>query len=59
MIKEIGSEFWDDGPVRRDKVYLLCGRTALEYIICDIVKHYKVNRFYPKLLLPYNDRAFL
>lgn len=48
MMKEIGSEFWDDGPVRRDKVYLLCGRTALEYIICDIVKHYKVN----SVLLP-------
>lgn len=42
-MKEIGSEFWDDGPVRRDKVYLLCGRTALEYIICDIVKHHRIN----------------
>lgn len=48
MMKEIGSEFWDDGPVRRDKVYLLSGRTALEYIICDIVKHYKIN----SVLLP-------
>lgn len=48
MMKEIGSEFWDDGPARRDKVYLLCGRTALEYIICDIVKNYKIN----SVLLP-------
>lgn len=48
MLKEIGSEFWNDGPVRRDTVYLLSGRTALEYIIRDILKHYNVK----SVLLP-------
>lgn len=48
MMKEIGSEFWDDGPEKRDRVYLLSGRTALEYIICDIVKHHRIN----SVLLP-------
>lgn len=48
MLKEIGSEFWSDGPVRRDRVYLLSGRTALEYIIRDILKHHNVK----SVLLP-------
>lgn len=43
MLKEIGSEFWNEGPVRRDRVYLLSGRTALDYIIRDILKHYNVK----------------
>ena len=43
MLKEIGSEFWNDGPVRRDRAYLLSGRTALEYIIRDILKHHNVK----------------
>lgn len=43
MLKEIGSEFWNDGPARRDKIYLLSGRTALEYIIRDIVKYHNVK----------------
>ena len=48
MLKEIGSEFWNDGPVRRDRVYLLSGRTALEYIIRDILKYHDVK----SVLLP-------
>lgn len=48
MVKEIGSEFWNDGPVRQDKVFLLSGRTALEYIIRDITKHHTVK----SVLLP-------
>ena len=48
MLKEIGSEFWNDGPIRRDRVYLLFGRTALEYIIRDILKHHNVK----SVLLP-------
>lgn len=48
MLKEIGSEFWNDGPIRRDKIYLLSGRTALEYIIRDVMKHHNVK----SVLLP-------
>lgn len=48
MLKEIGSEFWNDGPIRRDKIYLLAGRTALEYIIRDILKHHNIK----SVLLP-------
>ena len=48
MLKEIGSEFWNDGPVKRDRVYLLSGRTALEYIIRDILRHHNVK----SVLLP-------
>lgn len=47
-MKEIGSEFWNNGPIRRDKTYLLSGRTALEYIIRDIVKCHSVK----SVLLP-------
>lgn len=43
MLKEIGSEFWNDGPTCRDKIYLLSGRTALEYILRDIMKHHNVK----------------
>lgn len=48
MSKEIGSEFWNAGPRRRDSVYLLSGRTALEYIIRDILKIHTVS----SVLLP-------
>lgn len=48
MLKEMGSDFWGEGPVRRDQVYLLSGRTALEYIIRDIKKNYSVG----SVLLP-------
>ncbi len=48
MVKEIGSEFWSDGPVKCNQAYLLSGRTALEFIICDIQKQYSVR----SVLLP-------
>lgn len=48
MLKEIGSEFWNNGPARRDKIYLLSGRTALEYIIRDIMKYHNIK----SVLLP-------
>lgn len=37
MIKEIGSEFWASPQKRCDKHFFLSGRTALEYIIRDII----------------------
>lgn len=43
MIREIGSEFWNDGPVKKNEIYLLSGRTALEYIIRDIIKNHDVE----------------
>lgn len=48
MLKEIGSEFWTSGPVMRNKVYLISGRTALDYIIRDIKKSYNIR----SVLLP-------
>lgn len=39
---EIGSEFWESGDTGRKK-YLLSGRTALEYIIRDILREHKVD----------------
>lgn len=48
MIKEIGSDFWNDGPVRQDQIYLLSGRTALEFIIRDIIKQHSIR----SVLLP-------
>lgn len=42
MNKEMGSEFWNNGPVKKNQVYLLSGRTALDYIIRDIKKTHKV-----------------
>ncbi|MCI8281396.1 MAG: hypothetical protein HFI76_06845 [Lachnospiraceae bacterium] len=42
-IREIGSEFWTNGPTSRNRVFLLSGRTALEYIIRDILKRYEIN----------------
>ena len=48
MRREIGSEFWNAGPQRRDDVYLLSGRTALEFIIRDILKNHNIN----SVLLP-------
>lgn len=43
MLKEIGSEFWNNGPIRQDRTYLLSGRTALEFIIRDILKNYNIK----------------
>lgn len=48
MLKEIGSEFWNTEPTRRDKVYLLSGRTALEFIIRDVIRNYHIS----SVLLP-------
>ena len=45
MIKEIGSDFWNDGPVRQDQIYLLSGRTALEFIIRDIIFDFSDTSF--------------
>lgn len=36
MISEIGSEFWNILPKHRQEVFLLSGRTALDFIIRDI-----------------------
>lgn len=41
--KEIGSEFWNVDPIAENQVYLLSGRTALEYIIRDILKEQKIE----------------
>ena len=41
MTKEIGSEFWECPQKRFDKHYFLSGRTALEYIIREIVERDK------------------
>lgn len=48
MSKEIGSEFWNAGSQREDSVYLLSGRTALEFIIRDILRNHNIN----SVLLP-------
>lgn len=42
MTKEIGSEFYNDITLKRDQVYLLSGRTALEFIIRDIKKNHEI-----------------
>lgn len=44
MIKEIGSEFWDIPKKKEETIYLLSGRTALDFIIKDIIKSYKMTR---------------
>ncbi len=43
MMNEIGSEFWNTEPLSGDTKYLLCGRTALDFIIKDILKTKKAN----------------
>lgn len=48
MKNEIGSEFWDVSPSLYDKVFLLSGRGALEYIIQDIINNHKIE----SVLLP-------
>ena len=53
MIREIGSEFWQQYPpvfteVAENEAYLLSGRTALRFIIDDIFKYRKIR----KVLLP-------
>ena len=47
-MKEIGSEFWKVTPQRNNRKYFLSGRTALEFIIRDILMQHDVN----KVLLP-------
>ena len=42
MIKEIGSDFWNKCPQMKNQVFLLAGRTALEFIIRDILKSHTV-----------------
>jgi hypothetical protein len=48
MKYEIGSEFWEAAPLKSNIVYLMSGRTALEFIICDILKTHYIN----SVLLP-------
>lgn len=48
MIKEIGSEFWNAPGKYADIKYLLSGRTALEYIIREILSQHKIE----SVLLP-------
>ena len=40
---EIGSEFWDVPSQEGDRKFLLSGRTALEYILRDILSGHKVE----------------
>lgn len=47
-MREIGSEFWEASPVTGRKKYLLSGRTALEYIIRDILNNHSIE----SVLLP-------
>lgn len=42
-MKEIGSEFWDSSPFSSKKIFLLSGRTALDYIIQDIKKYHIIK----------------
>ena len=43
MAREIGSEFWKEVPASGQKVFLLSGRTALEFIIRDILENNNVS----------------
>ena len=45
---EIGSEFWEADSLTGRKKYFLSGRTALEYIIRDILEDYRIE----SVLLP-------
>ncbi len=38
MIQEIGSEFWNTAPACSSTAYLLSGRTALDFIIRDLLR---------------------
>ncbi|NQG97471.1 hypothetical protein HO675_05130 [Streptococcus suis] len=42
MLKEIGSEFWNMGFGKKDRLYFLSGRTALYHVIQDIRKERRV-----------------
>ncbi len=42
-MKEIGSEFWDIEPCYNNTEFLLSGRTALDFIIQDIMKTKKID----------------
>ena len=48
MRSEIGSEFWEAAPIKNDKKFFLSGRTALDYIIRDILSDYSMT----SVLLP-------
>ena len=48
MNREVGSEFWNCEPIKNNKVFVLSGRTALEFIIQDILK----SRTVSSVLLP-------
>ncbi len=43
MMNEIGSEFWNTEPICSDTKYLLSGRTALDFIIKDILSTKKIE----------------
>lgn len=43
MTNEIGSEFWDIAPAKSDNIYLLSGRTALDFIIRDVLKSHTIQ----------------
>ena len=43
-MKEIGSEFWDASPCAGETKYFLAGRTALDFIIRDILAGDKAER---------------
>lgn len=48
MTREIGSEFWESSPQIGVKEYFLSGRTALEFIIRDILESHS----YESVLMP-------
>jgi len=43
MYREIGSEFWNTEPKRENSIFLLSGRTALDWIIRDILKEHTIH----------------
>ncbi len=43
MLREIGSEFWNAEPKFSNEEFLLSGRTALDFIIRDILKQKNVD----------------
>lgn len=43
MAREIGSEFWKKVPAGGQKVFFLSGRTALEFIIRDILESHDIS----------------
>lgn len=43
MAREIGSEFWKEVPASGQKMFFLSGRTALEFIIRDILEGQNIS----------------